>query len=71
MLDLVNAVRHHAMANYDVDGWDYLVECYDDGDIIEIISDAEATTVPEAIKAVHKEVKFQDDYRKEIESTEF
>ena len=42
-LDLVNAVRKHALNNYENDGWDYLVECWDDGDILEQISDKNAT----------------------------
>ena len=71
MLDLVNAVRRHANNYYSIDGWDYVVECFDDGDIIEIISDSKATTIKEAINAVHEHVKTRDDYRKEIESTIF
>ena len=31
--DLIAAVRRHALDNYERDGWDYLVECWDDGDI--------------------------------------
>ena len=48
--ELINAVRNHALDNYNVDGWDYLVECWADGDILECIDDA--TTVEQAIAHV-------------------
>ena len=38
--DLLAAVRDHAVANYEVDGWDVVIECYDDADIIKIIGGA-------------------------------
>ena len=33
---LVDAVKGHAVRNYEKDGWDYIVECYGDGDIAEL-----------------------------------
>jgi hypothetical protein len=48
--DLINAVRNHALANYNTDGWDYLVECWMDGDILECLDGAE--TVEQAISNV-------------------
>jgi hypothetical protein len=69
--ELIHAVRTHAMANYEKGGWDYVVEAWDDGDILEIISDKNATTVKQAIKAVGAEVKLHDDYRKDIQAEEF
>jgi hypothetical protein len=47
---LINAVRNHALANYNTDGWDYLVECWMDGDILECLDGAE--TVEQAISNV-------------------
>jgi hypothetical protein len=41
--DLLYAVRDHAVANYELDGWDVVIECYDDADIIKIIGDARTT----------------------------
>ena len=49
--DLIAAVRRHAINNYEQDGWDVLVECWDDGNILERISDANAQTPDAAIKA--------------------
>jgi hypothetical protein len=63
---LIGAVRRHAINNYEQDGWDILVECYDDGDILELISDANASTVEEAIASVRKTLKIYDDHRAEI-----
>ena len=33
--EIVAAVRKHAEANYERGGWDVLVECYSDEDILE------------------------------------
>jgi hypothetical protein len=33
-------VRNYAMRNYDKNGWDYVVEAWEDSDIIEYFSDA-------------------------------
>lgn len=54
-MDLVAAVRHHALANYSAGGWDYVVECWEDSDILEIIGDAQ--TVDAAIDKVRRIVK--------------
>jgi hypothetical protein len=39
-MTLVEQVRKHAEARYDRDGWDFLVECWEDHDIAEWIGDA-------------------------------
>lgn len=65
--ELVQAVKQHALGNYEDDGWDYLVECYEDAEVLELIGDA--TTVEGAIKAVGRVMKIKDDYRKDIEAT--
>ena len=56
----------HEVGNDGQGGWDSLVECYDDGDILELISDANASTVEEAIASVQKTLKIYDDHRAEI-----
>lgn len=63
-------IRAHALANYNKDGWDILVETYEDEDILEAI-EGKAVTVDEAIKVLGKVLKVADDYRKEIQSTAF
>lgn len=64
---LIRTVRAHALNNYNKDGWDYVVECYEDGDILEDIGDA--TTVKEAIARVGAMVKILDERRQEIRAT--
>jgi len=66
---LIAAVRKHALENYEKDGWDYVVECWDDDEIVKTIGFAQ--TEKEAISAVHKAVKTMADYRDEIQSTAF
>ena len=34
---LIGAIRMHANANYNK-GWDYIVECWTDGDILDLLS---------------------------------
>lgn len=63
---LINAVRNHALANYNTDGWDYLVECWMDGDILECIDNA--TTVAQAIANVRDALAPLAEMRDEVRS---
>lgn len=67
--NLVAAVRKYARDHYNVGGWDILVECYDDGDILELIEDA--TTVADAVSRVAKVLKIKADYRADIQAEAF
>lgn len=62
--DLINAVRDYAYANYNDDGWDYLVECWEDGDILECLGDAQ--TAEEAIDNVRDALRPLSDMRDEV-----
>lgn len=66
---LVKAVKKHALANYETDGWDYLVECWEDKDILECITGA--TTEEQAIQACLETVKLMDERRREVQSDAF
>ena len=68
---LIEAVKRHALINYENDGWDFVVECYVDENIAVIINEEGAVSASEAIAAVGKIVKFEDEHRKEIEATIF
>jgi hypothetical protein len=61
---LINAVRNHALANYNVEGWDYLVECWMDGDILECLDGAE--TVEQAIANVRDALAPLAERREEV-----
>lgn len=67
--NLIQAVREHARRHYNEGGWDILVECYEDRDILAAISGA--TTPGRAIRNVAKVVAMQDDRRRDIEATTF
>ena len=64
MTDLIAAVRAHAEANWGKDGWDFLVESWDDNDIAEAIGGAK--TPRAAIAACKRQVKILADHRSEI-----
>ena len=68
-MDLVAAVRHHARDNYNVDGWDYVVECFEDSDILERIEGAE--TAAQAINMIREVVRRMNDRRADIEAEVF
>ena len=61
---LIAAVRAYARRNYERDGWDVLVECYSDDDILEIIG--KARTFEGAIAKLRRELKGYADYRADI-----
>lgn len=66
--EMIEAVRKHALENYRKDGWDIVVECYEDADIQRVIRDAEAACSVDAITAVHDLVKMIRDREIEISS---
>ncbi|WP_116131820.1 hypothetical protein [Tropicimonas sp. IMCC34043] len=61
--DLIAAVREYAVANYDKDGFDFLVECWTDDDIANAITGAKSKTA--AIAAARKAVKVLADARQD------
>jgi hypothetical protein len=52
MVQMVAAVKAHAVAHYEEGGWDSIVECYDDEDLQAEIEASGATTVAAAIEAI-------------------
>jgi hypothetical protein len=67
--DLVAAVRKHAVANYERGGWDFLVECWEDQEIVEAIG--AARTVEGAIRNVARGLGLLDERRREVQSFAF
>jgi hypothetical protein len=67
--ELIEAVKAYALAHYEKDGWDYVVECYSDADLAEIIKGCR--TASGAIKRVRAAIKPRADYRSEIQSEAF
>ena len=64
MTDLIAAVRAHAEKNWGKDGWDFLVECWNDQDIAEAIGGAK--TARAAIAACKRQVRILNDHRSEM-----
>ena len=65
----VTAIKAHALTHYEQDGWDYVVECYDDAQIADIIKTAR--TEKGAIKMMRAQVKPRADYRADIQGERF
>jgi hypothetical protein len=55
MQELIDAVRAHAHANYNRDGWDYLVECWDDEYIARTIGTAKTAKTRHCGVQAHSE----------------
>jgi hypothetical protein len=66
---LIAAVRKHAQDNYEKGGWDVIVECYDDADIVKAMGNA--TTATQAIKNVGQIARVHDSRRKDAEAEIF
>lgn len=67
MQQMIEAVKRHAVENYETGGWDFVVECWSDEDILDCISGA--SNAAEAIRLVGEDVGVLADYRAEIEAT--
>jgi len=75
--EVLDAVFAHAKANYEKDGWDFIVECYSYKELEEQIycqltlqdRNDFPTTAEEAINIVGNFIKLKDLHRKEIEGT--
>jgi len=64
MQGLVQAVKDHALANYEEDGWDYIVECWTDSEIAEAIKGCK--TPLQAIRRIGKTARLLDERRQEV-----
>lgn len=62
--DLIQAVIEHAIDHYEVEGWDILVESWDDEEIWDVIEGA--ASEKEAIRIAAQALKPINDYRMEI-----
>ena len=67
--ELCQRIRQHALRHYNAGGWDYLVECYSDGDILLLV--AECQSYEDAIAKLGRIVAIQDERRREVQSEVF
>lgn len=67
---MIAAVKAHAKAHYSEDGWDVIVECYEDEEIRHTLEvheqfDSFISTNEEAIAAIHELVKIMREQQDE------
>mgnify|MGYP003340616229 CR=1 FL=1 len=67
--DLIEAVKKYANEHYNEEGWDFLVECWSDADIREVIEGC--STEQEAIAACRKGTKMLAERRAEVQAEVF
>lgn len=67
--DLVKGVRDYALAHYEEDGWDILVECMSDEEIVEEMG--EAKDLLTAIQNVRVWCKMRNSRREDIQGEVF
>ena len=64
---LIAKIRTHALQNYEKDGWDYLIECWSDAEILEKVKDCRS--YHGCIRKLQDTLKSMNEYREEIQST--
>lgn len=65
--ELVEAVKSHAMANYNADGWDVIVEAYTDAELWEVI--AGSKDAKQAIRKAKAVASLHAERRSEVRAT--
>ena len=65
----VAAIRKYAVEHYNQDGWDILVECYEDAEILEEIIGA--TSEERAILMIQSTLKILHEHRADIQAEAF
>ena len=71
MKQMVDAVKAHAEAHYDEDGWDEIVEAFEDSEIAEAIEHAGAQSEAEAVDVLHCVAVLRKERGDEIRATAF
>ena len=67
--DLVDAVRAHAIEHYNEDGWDFVVESWEDWEILAVVKGSKKES--QAIRKVRKQIRALSDHRSEIQAEVF
>ena len=70
-LVIAEAVLTHARANYNHDGWDYIVECYSRRELAEIIDHNGILTVDNAITYMHGVARRHQAMREDVSGESF
>jgi hypothetical protein len=67
--DILAAVRAHALAHYEQDGWDVIVECYEDAELAELLRGC--NTPDEAIAQAGRAASTFDEARRAVQREAF
>lgn len=62
-------IRQYATEHYEQDGWDYVVECYSDSELVGLFGDA--TTKDQAQAALLEHCQLWAERRRDIQSEVF
>lgn len=68
---LVEAVKAHAHEHYNNGGWDVIVECWEDQEIGDLLTERGATTTDEAITAFRPLVSVWADRQADSDNSAF
>ena len=71
MKDMIEAVKAHAIENYERYRWDVIAECYTDSELEELLLELGAQSPEDAIRKVDQVAKNDYEYTQEIQSTIF
>jgi hypothetical protein len=69
--ELVQYVKDYANFHYEDGGWDVIVECWEDKDILKVLKENNATTEKEAIAAFKRFVAVWADQQADAENSRF
>ena len=74
-IELCEAIRKYAQEHYEESGWDVLVECWENSEILEDLIanelDPNTVTLEVAIAAIGETLGVYDDRRKDIQAEAF
>jgi hypothetical protein len=71
---IIEAVREKAKRNYNREGWDILVECWEDDDILDAVGfnlTEGCESIEDAIEACNERLRVSNDMRRDIEAERF
>lgn len=69
--ELVDLVKQHAIDNYEAGGWDVIVECWEDKEILDILDRDKANTPQAAIESFKPVVSVWADRQADAKNSEF
>ncbi len=69
--EIAEALQKHAVENYEVSGWDYIVECWTREEIAQELELVNVTTLEDAIHEFGEIARIWDGRRREVQAEIF